>query len=344
MVLMEIIIHLSQMGSFNTVDENYSGDESESETDVQSTQLPKYDRPRYRPRVVDRRVRNRKVDNVNRRKVGHRRSPSPSPFRHVTRLPYSVNKHAEEFQKKPVNSKSLHRSCRPNDASHTQNLKQGYRYSPSPVRPRTDKQKESLVFTRKDLPPAWFENVSDTDVNDYPKPESTRHRHKGYDNDYEANRRKQKYPPQIRHIPQNTEYADSDIYDFTKYGPQMSKISQKQDNSYPHGFHSYEYNQTNSKRKHKDPKPFDGCKIEWCDYLQHFLSVAEYNCWSKYDMTKQLKLAFDGPAIKYLSEFSPSVLNNFDLMVQELFRKHDPAERAAAWKIEFKNRNRETNE
>ena len=40
-----------------------------------------------------------------------------------------------------------------------------------------------------------------------------------------------------------------------------------------------EYRPTSMGRKQKDPKPFDGHKIEWCDYLKHFEAVSSWNGW-----------------------------------------------------------------
>ncbi len=198
----------------------------------------------------------------------------------------------------------------------------------------------------------------------YPNNESFRQQYRdnyfddGDQNRYTLNRRNGNYSPH-NYQASHGNYGTSNIYDAANYA---SKITSKQVDRSPYYGNSYRnenmnaryipnepayndmYNQPFHRRKYKEPKPFDGCKIEWCDYLQHFLSIAEYNGWSKYEMAKHLKLAFDGPALRYLSEFSYTVLNDFDLLVQELFRRHDPSERAEAWKIEFKNRKRESNE
>ena len=152
-----------------------------------------------------------------------------------------------------------------------------------------------------------------------------------------------------------TNNVSNDRFSYGKYAPQTAgqtksnygpTYTQGQSLGEPMGpsqnFDNYAPQQY--RRKPKDPKPFDGSKIEWCDYLHHFLGVAEYNGWSEREMAKHLTMAFDGNALKYLSEFSEETLTNFELLVQELFRKHDPAERAEAWKIEFKNRKRRPKE
>ena len=96
--------------------------------------------------------------------------------------------------------------------------------------------------------------------------------------------------------------------------------------------------------RQRDPKQFDGNKIEWCDYLKHFEVVALWNKWNDSQKAQQLVMSFDGDALKLLGELSAETLNSYALLVQELNRRYDPAERAEAWKIEFRNRSRKTNE
>jgi len=97
-------------------------------------------------------------------------------------------------------------------------------------------------------------------------------------------------------------------------------------------------------RKIKDPKPFDGNKIEWSDYLKHFEAVSEWNEWTPSQKAKQLVMSFEGEAIKLLGELSNEILHDFDRLVFELNRRYDPTERAQAWKIEFRSRTRKPNE
>jgi len=97
-------------------------------------------------------------------------------------------------------------------------------------------------------------------------------------------------------------------------------------------------------KKVKDPKSFDGIKIEWRDYLKHFQAVSEWNGWNSEQKAKQLVMSFEGEALKLFGELSDEVMNNFELLVAELNRRYDPAERAQAWKIEFRNRMRNPNE
>lgn len=94
----------------------------------------------------------------------------------------------------------------------------------------------------------------------------------------------------------------------------------------------------------RDPKPFDGVKIEWCDYIKHFETVADWNGWSPAEKAKQLVMCFDGEAIKLLGELPKEVLSDYKLLVHDLNRRYDPTERAQAWKVEFRNRFRKPTE
>ena len=55
-------------------------------------------------------------------------------------------------------------------------------------------------------------------------------------------------------------------------------------------------------------------------------------------------MSFDGEALKLLGELSQEIMHSYDKLVEELNRRYDPAERAQAWKIEFRNRTRKLNE
>ena len=72
--------------------------------------------------------------------------------------------------------------------------------------------------------------------------------------------------------------------------------------------------------------------------------MSEWNEWTAKQKGKQLVMSFDGEALKLLGELSNEVLSDYDKLVSELNRRYDPAERAEAWKIEFRNRTRKVNE
>ena len=120
--------------------------------------------------------------------------------------------------------------------------------------------------------------------------------------------------------------------DVKSYQPQSSNLSYRKTNS------------RKARRKAKDSKPFDGVKIEWCDYLKHFLYVAEWNDWDDEEIAEQLVMTFDGQALKLLGELDNHILGNFTLLVRELNRRFDPTEWAEAWKIEFHSRFRKPKE
>ena len=92
--------------------------------------------------------------------------------------------------------------------------------------------------------------------------------------------------------------------------------------------------------KQRDPKMFDGQRIEWSDYIQHFEAVAQWNRWNEDQKAQQLVMSFDGEAMKLLGELSNEILHDYSQLVNELNRRYDPAERAQAYKIEFRHRTR----
>jgi hypothetical protein len=78
--------------------------------------------------------------------------------------------------------------------------------------------------------------------------------------------------------------------------------------------------------------------------LKHFEAVSKWNEWTLEQKGKQLVMSFDGEALKLLGELSQEILDDYDKLVSELNRRYDPAERAEAWKIEFRNRSEKPNE
>ena len=99
-----------------------------------------------------------------------------------------------------------------------------------------------------------------------------------------------------------------------------------------------------NRMKQRDPKMFDGQKIEWVDYLQHFETVSKWNKWSEEQKAQQLVMSFDGEAMKLLGELSEEVLHDYKKLTEELNRRYDPLERAQAYKIEFRSRHRHKGE
>ena len=145
-----------------------------------------------------------------------------------------------------------------------------------------------------------------------------------------------------------------------KYSRQYYDTSDSSDNESDDSYESY-HSQRRSRRskrvqdstsrhrslsfhKVRDPKPFDGNKIEWPDYIKHFEAIAKYNRWSNKQKAEQLVISFDGDAIKLLGELNEEILSDYPALISELNRRYNPAERAQAWKMEFRNRSRQANE
>ena len=97
-------------------------------------------------------------------------------------------------------------------------------------------------------------------------------------------------------------------------------------------------------RKQRDPEKFDGDKIEWVDYHKHFETVATWNGWGSEEKAMQLIMALKGEALMSLSDLPLSSQSNYELLVDELTRRYNPSEREAAWKLEFRQRERRPNE
>ena len=143
------------------------------------------------------------------------------------------------------------------------------------------------------------------------------------------------FMPEIQQIDYNNYHKPQVVHSYPQFTPElMGPMYQSRYNS---GTKMH-------KRKPKDPKLFDGVKIEWSDYLKHFLSVADWNEWEEDEMAKQLTMSFDGDALKLLGELDDQILKDFPLLVQELNRRFDPSEQAEAWKIKFRTRTKQTKE
>ena len=97
-------------------------------------------------------------------------------------------------------------------------------------------------------------------------------------------------------------------------------------------------------RRQKEPKPFDGNKVQWSDYLKQFEIIANYNRWDSRMKAQNLVMNLEGSALRMISELSPETLENFEELVFEMNRRYDPSERIGVWKIEFRNRVKQANE
>lgn len=97
-------------------------------------------------------------------------------------------------------------------------------------------------------------------------------------------------------------------------------------------------------RKQRDPDKFDGEKVEWPDYFKHFETVSEWNRWSNEEKAMQLGMSLQGEALRVLGDLSSEVKEDYDALVKELTQRFNPAEREAAWRLEFRNRARKPKE
>ena len=98
------------------------------------------------------------------------------------------------------------------------------------------------------------------------------------------------------------------------------------------------------RRREKDPATFDGESTEWVDYLKHFNRVAEWNGWSYKEKAIQLAMSLKNTAQRVLSDLPEAQIRDFDMLVNALNRRFNPAERETAYRCEFRNRRRQKGE
>lgn len=84
--------------------------------------------------------------------------------------------------------------------------------------------------------------------------------------------------------------------------------------------------------------------MEWPDYFQYFENVASWNGWTDEDKACQLAIHMKGEALSVLGDLPFSLRFDYRALVQELNRRFNPPEREAAWKLEFRNRQRSSTE
>ena len=100
-----------------------------------------------------------------------------------------------------------------------------------------------------------------------------------------------------------------------------------------------------NRRKQCDPDKFDGEKIDWTDYLKHFETVSDWNNWSYREKGMQLAMSLRGQAQRVLGDLSfYGAVEDFDSLVKELTRRFSPVERETSYRLEFRNRFRQSQE
>jgi hypothetical protein len=122
-----------------------------------------------------------------------------------------------------------------------------------------------------------------------------------------------------------------------RYGPR-DRYRHDNDNARNYGTGRRSY------RKERNPEKFDGEKAEWPDYHKHFETVANWNGWGEQEKAMQLVMSLQGEALRVLGDLSDETQNDYEALVDELTRRFNPAEREAAWRLEFRNRMRTTSE
>ena len=105
---------------------------------------------------------------------------------------------------------------------------------------------------------------------------------------------------------------------------------------------SYQYQGYSQKpvRRQRDPSKFNGESIEWSDYFRHFQTVATWNGWSETEKAMQLAMSMEGEAQRVLGDIPKEYMANFDILVNEMTRRFNPAERETAYRMEFRRRMR----
>lgn len=97
-------------------------------------------------------------------------------------------------------------------------------------------------------------------------------------------------------------------------------------------------------RRQREPDKFNGETIEWLDYYRHFETVAQWNNWGEVEKAMQLAMSLQGEAQRILGDLPSYTLHNYEALVNELTQRFNPFERGTAYRLEFRNRTRKSNE
>ena len=93
-----------------------------------------------------------------------------------------------------------------------------------------------------------------------------------------------------------------------------------------------------NRRKQWNPDKFDGEKIDWTDYLKHFEKGYR-------EKGMQLAMSLRGQAQRVLGDLSfYGAVEDFDSLVKELTRRFSPVEMETSYRLEFRNRVRQSQE
>ncbi|MEW8547224.1 MAG: hypothetical protein AB2693_27250 [Candidatus Thiodiazotropha sp.] len=95
-----------------------------------------------------------------------------------------------------------------------------------------------------------------------------------------------------------------------------------------------------------EPDSFDGSEKgpEISEYLIHFEQIALWNRWGPEQKARMLTIKLKGEAQKLLSTLTLIQLSDFETLKEALLHRFNPKERQLAYRCEFRNRRKQTNE
>lgn len=92
------------------------------------------------------------------------------------------------------------------------------------------------------------------------------------------------------------------------------------------------------------PDKFDGTSVEWPEYLSHFQVVAEVNRWDDLEKGLYLASSLTGEARRILTGLKPTQHREFDVLVERLGRRFDPACQEESHRAALRGRTRKSGE
>lgn len=100
------------------------------------------------------------------------------------------------------------------------------------------------------------------------------------------------------------------------------------------------------KTKILEPDSFDGSEKgpEISEYLIHFEQIALWSRWGPEQKARMLTIKLNGEAQKLLSTLTLIQLSDFEILKAALLHRFNPKERQLAYRCEFRNRRRQSNE
>ena len=97
-------------------------------------------------------------------------------------------------------------------------------------------------------------------------------------------------------------------------------------------------------RRDRLPEVFNGNKQEFNDWLIHFETVSDWNRWDYEEKGQNLVMSLRGPAQQILRELRPAERADYDIILQMLRRRFDPANKELLHRREFRTRTKKKGE